>query len=216
MMKKLLITTILSFSSLANSSDTVGPACYVDIDNNPLKSLDPIGHVVEKLKMRCGEEKLKVGDSCVTSKGFIFKYLGNKNNDELYEDVATGVIWGDKRQEALTFTKATAECEKANGKLPTLNEIGEAEDHGFREVLPNSSYSYTARELNLKLKTYDTHVTYWAGDTFTRTRFGLIKFKKAYAYKMAKDYFEAFEMPGDADASMMPIRCIYSKKLFPF
>lgn len=212
MIQHLLLGAVLLTISPTNASDTAGPACYANPNDNSLKPFDLIGLVVKKLNVKCGERRLEIGESCVTSKGFVFKYLGNKEDDELYEDIASGVIWGDKRNDIFKFTKAVAECEKVNGKLPSLKEVYEGEEHGFREVLPHSSYSYTARELNLKLKNYESHLTYWAGDTFTRTRFGFLKFKKAYAYKMGKDYFEAYESPDDADTSLLNIRCTYPKK----
>lgn len=223
-MKSFLAIAILiglSAKSLFASDATV--PC-VDRSIASLEYIEPISAISSKIISRCGDGKLDIGQICITSKGFQFKLVDRtKDGKELFADLSTGILWGDKVSGAYKFSSAQKACEeqkstyvgdvaysKLTFELPKLEDFYTGEEHGFREVLPGSGHSYTTIDFpSLSDKVVFTHQTYWTADTYVKPiLLGTVKLNKAYAYKMAKDYYEAFEMPGDSDASYMSIRCI--------
>jgi len=209
------IITCLVFNTYSSEK-----LCHED-DSRALISLESIQKVVEDLKLICGQRELKLGESCITSKGFEFKLVGiDEFEKKIFEDVATKKRWSDKLDKAYKHKEAIKACENYADKkqiksidksdlkfeLPTLDDFVEAESHGFREVLPNSGYTYKqSKFLMFPEKEFHTHDSYWAKDVGSRQKFGLTWHYAGFV-KMAKDYFEYSSL--DPELSYLPTRCV--------
>lgn len=76
------------------------------------------------------DNAIKLGDIITTSKGYDFVMLGHN----IWKDVTSGITWYDMESKKYTYDDAV----KTFGtKLPTKEDFVAAEDHGFREILPN-------------------------------------------------------------------------------
>lgn len=75
-----------------------------------------------------------VGIIVITSKGFEFELIERTQGKEKWKDLTSGITWYDVEEGKYTHYQAV---EKFGENLPTKEESQTAEEHGFREVLPN-------------------------------------------------------------------------------
>lgn len=79
--------------------------------------------------------EVAVGSVVRTSKGTLFELISrDERGKEIWLDKTSGIIWGDAEDDKYNHHDAV---EKFGDKLPTKEEFEIAEEHGFREVLPN-------------------------------------------------------------------------------
>jgi len=103
---------------------------------------------------------IKVGQHCVTTKGFLFELVERTRfGSEVWKDIKTGYLWGDKYPKILNHFTAWGHCQRGvtkdsrgnisgKWKLPSKGDFNTAEAHGFRE---------TFRDVGLK--------SYWTSNT---------------------------------------------------
>lgn len=93
-----LLVLFTSLIASANSPSDVEDCTDITIENQlNAKNHKNIADVARKIIPSCAQKNLKLGDSCMTAKGFEFKLIGiDERKKEIYADVETGVIWGDK------------------------------------------------------------------------------------------------------------------------
>ena len=80
--------------------------------------------------------KVPVGTTVITSKGFKFKLISRKKGKESWKDLTSKLTWRDREEKTYNHYEAT---EKFGDKLPTIEEFRIAEEHGFRDILPNTN-----------------------------------------------------------------------------
>lgn len=86
-----------------------------------------------------------VGTEVKTSKGFVFVLIVRKDGKESWKDDTSGLTWHDTEDRNCTHHEAV---EKFKDSLPTIEEFKTAEEHGFREVLPNMGHWYWSSSLS--------------------------------------------------------------------
>lgn len=92
---------------------------------------------------------VSVGTIVITSKGFEFELIDRDTDDkETWKDLTSGLKWFDKEDKNYTHDQAMELFKSPEKRLPTIEEFEEAEEHGFREVLPNIDYWFWSASLN--------------------------------------------------------------------
>lgn len=89
--------------------------------------------------------RVEPGTIVITSKGFEFIRL--EGDEEAWRDLTTGLKWLDREPKIYTYEQAMKKFNSSDKRLPTLEEFKEAENHGFREVLPNMNHEYLSASL---------------------------------------------------------------------
>lgn len=78
--------------------------------------------------------KVPVGTVVITSKGFEFELMFREAGKELWKDCTARIFWHDVQDEKFSYKQAV---DKFGDSLPSKEEFEIAEEHGFREVVPN-------------------------------------------------------------------------------
>lgn len=121
-MKRALFILVLSLAQSLAASANEAPA-------RKCKELQP--------------RKLAVGSGCVTSSGAPFKLrVRAKGGREVWEDLSSGLLWGDRLPARHDREEAKEACARSKdpgpgARLPTREELEQAESRGFREALPD-------------------------------------------------------------------------------
>ncbi len=96
---------------------------------------------------------LESGDVVITTKGFEFELYLKDGSEEIWLDKHSGLKWYPKDEDTFTRSEALALFSLPERRLPTVEEFEDAENHGFREVLPgvgnwfwSSSSNYMSKD----------------------------------------------------------------------
>lgn len=81
--------------------------------------------------------KVPIGTEVITSKGFTFVLLDDKDGKETWLDLVSKLKWYDIEQGLFTYDQALRQFNSKNRRLPTIEEFREAHEHGIIEILPN-------------------------------------------------------------------------------
>ncbi|GIL17934.1 MAG: hypothetical protein BroJett040_16850 [Oligoflexia bacterium] len=161
------------------------------------------------------DDTFQIGQSCQTSKGFSFTLIERTaEGSHIYLDQTSGLIWGDRvisKKMPFNFKKAKSLCTSDEGleargngsqnldqvtfRLPTMDELTTAEEHGFREL---HSQKPTDEDC------------LWSSDDYTKTRLGFLQFHYAWVLcQNPKHGAWATVMP---TMDMLSVKCVGQSK----
>lgn len=116
------------------------------LENSKLSTFEPASNCDGGILPPCETLRgiAKIGERCLTSKGFEFVRTKDKLSEEIgWEDVKTKIIWFDEIKASVDQPEAQVFCDgKIGYKLPSKSDFITGEDHGIREVIHSNDFMY--------------------------------------------------------------------------